>query len=63
MACDYCGGTGKCINPADKEKFDNLVDREIDKGDFVSIEMAEKRVINKHRYFLIDCPYCHKDGK
>ncbi len=63
MKCEYCGGTGKYINPASKEQFDNLVDREIDKGDFVSIEMAQKRVLDKHRYFLIDCPHCHNNDK
>lgn len=43
MKCIYCNGTGKYKKPNDQEKFDNLVDCEMEKGYFVNLEMAEEK--------------------
>lgn len=44
--------------PHDKEKFDKIIDTEMEKGDFVSYYMAEEKAYKEVGYDLIDCPYC-----
>lgn len=58
MKCDYCNGTGKYKKPNDQEKFDNLVDCEMEKGYFVNLEMAEEKAYKAVGYTVIDCPNC-----
>lgn len=58
MKCIFCNGTGKYKQPNDQEKFDNLVDCEMEKGYFVNLEMAEEKAYKAVGYTVIDCPYC-----
>lgn len=58
MSCSYCKGTGKIKKPNDEERFDRLVDAEMDKGYFVNYDMASETVLKKIGYTLIDCPHC-----
>ena len=58
MKCMYCNDTGKYKMPKDKEKFDKIVDTEMEKGDFISYDIAEKKAYKKIGYDLIDCPFC-----
>lgn len=44
--------------PKDKEKFDRLVDTEMEKAYSVNYDMAEEKAYKKVGYTLIDCPYC-----
>ena len=60
MNCIYCKGTGKYKKPNDQEQFDKLVDIEMEKGYFVSIDIAEKKAFDKVGYTIIDCPYCKR---
>ncbi len=62
MICFYCNGKGKIKVPReeDKEEFELLVDRELDKGYAINRIMAEKKIINKFKYLTIDCPHCQK---
>ena len=58
MNCMYCEDTRKYKMPRDKEKFDKIIDTEMEKGDFVSYYMAEEKAYKEVGYDLIDCPYC-----
>lgn len=60
MNCRYCKDTGKYKEPKDKERFERLVDCEMEKGYFVNYEMAEEKAYKEVGYTLIDCPYCDK---
>lgn len=61
MECIYCKDTGKYKMPKNKEKFDELIDIEMEKGYMVNYAMAEKIAYKKVGYDIIDCPYCKKD--
>ena len=61
MKCYYCNDTGKYKKPNNQEKFDEIIDYETEKSDFVNYEMAEKRAYKEVGYTLIDCPYCSKE--
>ncbi len=60
--CIFCKGTGKYKQPDDKERFDELIDREMDKGYQVNYAMAEKVAYDEVGYTIIDCPYCKEKG-
>ncbi len=59
--CFYCEGTGKIKKPNDEERFERIVDCEMQKGDFISYDMAEKKAYNIVGYTEIDCPYCNEN--
>lgn len=61
MKCYYCNDTGKYKKPNNQEKFDEIIDYETEKSDFVNYEMAEKRAYKEVGYTLIDCPYRSKE--
>ena len=61
MECVHCRDTGKYKKPKDKEKFDRLVDTEMDKAYMVNYAMAEEKAYKEVGYDLIDCPYCKKE--
>ena len=63
MKCEYCKGTGKYKKSKKLEKFDELVDIELNKGYFVNPKMAEEKAHEYIGYDLIECPYCHGTGK
>lgn len=58
MNCKYCNGTGKYKKPNDEKKFDEIIDREIDKGYFVNIEDAKEIAYKQVGYTVVDCPFC-----
>ena len=62
MKCRYCNGTGKYKKPNNQERFDKLINCEMEKGYFVNYKMAEEKAYKEVGYTLIDCPYCEKDG-
>lgn len=61
MKCIHCNDTKKYKLPDDQEKFDKLVEREMDKGYFVNYEMAIDIAYKKVGYTVIDCPYCQNN--
>ena len=63
MSCRYCNGTGKYKQPNNQERFDCLVDVEMDKAYFVNYNMAEEKAYEEVGYTLIDCPYCQNNNK
>lgn len=62
MNCRYCKDTGKYKQPNNVERFERLVDIEMDKGYHVNYEMAEEKIYKVVGYTVIDCPYC-QEGK
>ena len=57
--CWHCNGTGKYKKPNDQEKFDRLVDIEMEKAYYVNYAMAEEKAYKYVGYTIIDCPYCN----
>lgn len=57
--CRHCNGTGKYKKPNDQEKFDRLVDIEMEKAYYVNYAMAEEKAYKDVGYTIIDCPYCN----
>lgn len=62
MNCSYCNNTGKYKKPNNQEKFDCLVDNEMEKAYFVNYAMAEEKAYKIVGYTLIDCPYCNNNS-
>jgi len=60
--CGLCGGLGKCREPTNKEKFNELVDWEMDKAYMVNHKMAEEKAYEKVGFIWIDCPRCGGTG-
>lgn len=60
MSCIYCDGTGKYKKPNDQERFERIIDTEMDKGYFVNAIMAQEKAYKEVGYTIIDCPYCNK---
>lgn len=60
MNCDYCNGTGKYKKPNDQERFDELVDVEMEKGYHVNYVIAMEQAYKKVGYTIVDCPFCKK---
>lgn len=60
MKCTYCNGTKKYKKPNDKERFEKIIDNEMDKGYFVNYLIAEEKAYKEVGFTLIDCPYCSK---
>ena len=60
MKCTYCNDTGKYKMQKDKEKFEKMVDTEMEKGNFINYDMAKEKAYKKVGYDLIDCPFCGK---
>ena len=58
MNCKYCNDTGKYKKPNDEKEFDEIIDREMDKGYFVNIEDAKEIAYKKVGYTMVDCPFC-----
>ncbi len=58
IKCRYCSDTGKYKQPNDQEKFEDYIEREMDKAYHVNRFMAEEKAYKKFGYTLIDCPYC-----
>ena len=58
MKCRYCKGTGKYKQPNDPKKFEELIDREMDKAYPVNYIMAEEKAYKEVGFTIIDCPYC-----
>lgn len=57
--CRYCNGTGKYKKPNNMERFDRLVDIEMEKGYQVNYAMAEEKAYKNVGYMIIDCPFCN----
>ncbi len=57
--CRHCNGTGKYKKPNDQEKFDRLVDIEMEKAYYVNYAMAEEKAYKDVGYTINDCPYCN----
>ena len=57
--CRHCNWTGKYKKPNDQEKFDRLVDIEMEKAYYVNYAMAEEKAYKDVGYTIIDCPYCN----
>ena len=60
IKCEYCNGTGIYRKPNDQEKFDEMVDIEMDKGYQVNYIMAAEKVYKMVGYTEVECPYCKK---
>ena len=60
IKCHYCKNTGKYKKPNDQERFDRLVDAEMEKAYFVNYAIAEEKAYNTVGYTTIDCPFCQK---
>lgn len=58
MKCEYCNGTGIYKQPDNKEKFDELVDIEMDKGYHVNYIMAMEKAYKRVGYTEVACPFC-----
>lgn len=58
MKCKYCNDTGKYKEPKNKERFEKIVDVEMEKAYFVNYAMAEEKAYKEVGFNLIDCPYC-----
>ena len=43
MKCPHCKDTKKYKKPNNQERFDRIVDTEMEKGYFVNYEMAEEK--------------------
>lgn len=63
MNCRYCKDTGKYKQPNNVERFERLVDIEMEKAYFVNYEIAEEKAYNAVGYTVIDCPYCANNEK
>ena len=63
MNCRYCKDTGKYKQPNNVERFERLVDIEMEKAYFVNYEISEEKAYNAVGYTVIDCPYCGNGGK
>ena len=63
MNCRYCKDTGKYKLPNDKEKFEDLVECEMQKAYFVNYDIAEEKAYKKVGFTLVDCPYCKDESK
>lgn len=61
MKCTFCEGTGKYRKPKNQEKFDELVDIEMDKAYMVNYAMAEEKAYDIVGYDIVDCPFCKQD--
>lgn len=62
MICRFCNGTGIYKKPNDQVKFDELVEREMDKAYHVNYMMAEEKAYKQVGYTEIACPYCSKNS-
>ncbi|MBQ4569384.1 MAG: hypothetical protein IJA62_04960 [Ruminococcus sp.] len=62
MKCKHCNDTGKYKQPNNEEKFERLVDREMEKAYFVNYAMAEEKAYKEVGYTLIECPYCQQQS-
>lgn len=58
MKCHHCKDTQKYKKPNDQERFDRIVDTEMEKSYFVNYEMAEEKAYKEVGFTIIDCPYC-----
>ena len=58
--CEYCNGTRVYREPNDREKFDELVDLEMDKAYYVNYIMAAEKAYKTVGYREVECPYCKK---
>lgn len=58
MKCTYCNGTKKYKKPNDQERFEKIIDNEMDKGYFVNYLIAEEKAYKEVGFTIIDCPYC-----
>lgn len=60
MICKCCGGSGKYRQPNNPDKFDELVDVELEKGYFVNEVMAREKAYKRVGFTVVDCPFCKK---
>ena len=60
MKCRYCKDTGKYRQPKDVERFERLIDVEMEKAYHVNYEIAEEKAYKTVGYTDIDCPYCSR---
>ena len=60
MKCRYCKDTGKYKQPEDVERFERLIDIEMEKAYHVNYDMAEEKAYKAVGYTVIDCPYCSR---
>ena len=58
MKCPHCKDTKKYKKPNNQERFDRIVDTEMEKGYFVNYEMAEEKAYKEVGFTIVDCPYC-----
>lgn len=62
MKCRHCNDTGKYKQPNDPQKFEEIIDREMEKAYMVNYEIAENLAYQKVGFTVIDCPYCSKSN-
>lgn len=62
MKCVHCNGTGKFKKPNDEQKFNDLVECEVDKAYYVNYAMAEERAYQKVGFTWERCPHCNGTG-
>ena len=61
MKCPHCKDTKKYKKPTNQERFDRIVDTEMEKGYFVNYEMAEEKAYKEVGFTIVDCPYCSEE--
>lgn len=63
MKCRYCNGTGKYQQPKDIERFNHIVDTEMEKAYFVNYDTAENKAYKDVGFDLIECSYYNNTVK
>ena len=61
MKCPHCKDTKKYKKPNNQERFDRIVDTEMEKGYFVNYEMTEEKAYKEVGFTIVDCPYCSEE--
>ena len=59
MKCTHCKDTRKYKQPNNKERFEKLIDIELEKSYFVNYDMAEEKAYKEVGFTIIDCPFCN----
>ena len=59
MKCTHCKDTRKYKQPNNKERFEKLIDIEMEKSYFVNYDMAEEKAYKEVGFTIIDCPFCN----
>ncbi|MCQ2424676.1 MAG: hypothetical protein MJ070_00885 [Lachnospiraceae bacterium] len=59
--CSYCQDTKQIKVPNDQEKFDSIIDREMDGGHPLPAAEAQEKAYRICGYHMIECPYCKNE--